>query len=280
MPETAAAFAAGDIGVMRVRGLVGAREAAPECFAAAEAMLVGQARGLEARDFAAAVEMWRHRVAPAVTATEERDRFERRRLSITDSFDGMVHLEGDLDPVSGEVIITAIGSLAGPANRDGGDGRTPTQRRVDAITEICRNHLDSGEAPVAGGQKPHLHVIVDYQTLYGEAPGGGEVGDRRVIGPAAIEFFACDTIACRVVTNGSHILDMGRQVRTATPAQLRALAIRDGGCVVPGCGRPPSWCDAHHLLLWVEGGLTNIDEMRLLCRPHHLMLHLGILQLE
>ncbi|MDP2624446.1 MAG: DUF222 domain-containing protein [Actinomycetota bacterium] len=173
-----------------------------------------------------------------------------------------------------------MGSLAGPANRDGGDGRTPTQRRVDAITEICRNHLDSGEAPVTGGQKPHLHVIVDYQTLYGEAPGGGEVGDRRVIGPAAIEFFACDTIACRVVTNGSHILDMGRQVCTATPAQLRALAIRDGGCVVPGRGRPPSWCDAHHLLPWVEGGLTNIDEMRLLCRPHHLMLHLGILQLE
>jgi hypothetical protein len=281
MPHTAAAFADGDIDPVRVRRLVDARDAAPESFPAAEERLVDQARRLDAKDFTSAVEMWCRRVVPRVIATEERERFERRRLSISDSFDGLVHLEGDLDPVSGEVVITAIRSVASPANRDNTDGRTPTQRRVDALTEICRAHLDSGVAPVSGGVKPHLDVIVDLDTLHQGANRRSEIGERRVLGPAAIEFFACDASVCRIVTDGpSRILDMGRRARTATPAQLRALAIRDGGCVVPGCGRPPSWCDAHHLIPWVEGGLTDIDEMCLVCRPHHMMIHLGILQLE
>lgn len=182
MPHTAAAFADGDIDPVRVRRLVDARDAAPESFPAAEERLVDQARRLDAKDFTSAVEMWRRRAVPRVIATEERERFERRRLSISDSFDGLVHLEGDLDPVSGEVVITAIRSVASPANRDNTDGRTPTQRRVDALTEICRAHLDSGVAPVSGGVKPHLDVIVDLDTLHqGAHPtlrDRGETGTR------------------------------------------------------------------------------------------------------
>jgi hypothetical protein len=209
MPHTAAAFADGDIDPVRVRRLVDARDTAPESFPAAEERLVDQARRLDAKDFTSAVEMWRRRAVPRVIATEERERFERRRLSISDSFDGIVHLEGDLDPVSGEVVITAIRSVASPANRDNTDGRTPTQRRVDALTEICRAHLDSGVAPVSGGVKPHLDVIVDLDTLHQGATRRSEIGERGVLGPAAIEFFACDASVCRIVTDGpSKILDM------------------------------------------------------------------------
>ena len=53
----------------------------------------------------------------------------------------------------------------------------------------------------------------------------------------------------------------------------------DRGCVIPGCGRPSSWCDAHHEVAWIHGGLTNIECMRLVCRPHHMMIHLGLLDL-
>ncbi len=68
-------------------------------------------------------------------------------------------------------------------------------------------------------------------------------------------------------------LDLGRSVRRATPAQRRALAVRDGGCVFPGCEAPPGWCDAHHVETWHLGGLTDLARLALLCRHHHGVTH-------
>jgi len=61
-----------------------------------------------------------------------------------------------------------------------------------------------------------------------------------------------------------------------TPAQRRALALRDGdGCAFPGCDRPGSWCDAHHLNHWVDGGPTDLSNGVLLCGWHHQVIHRG-----
>ncbi|MDZ7882807.1 MAG: HNH endonuclease signature motif containing protein [Mycobacterium sp.] len=51
--------------------------------------------------------------------------------------------------------------------------------------------------------------------------------------------------------------------------------MRDGGCAHPGCGRPVSWCDAHHIRPWSSGGHTSIDNGVLLCRLHHTAIHHG-----
>jgi HNH endonuclease len=60
------------------------------------------------------------------------------------------------------------------------------------------------------------------------------------------------------------------------PTALRkALVVRDEHCAFPGCDRPQSWCDAHHVVHWADGGETNLDNLLLLCRPHHRMLHNG-----
>jgi hypothetical protein len=280
MPHTAAAFGAGHIDVIRVRRLMDAHSDAPDQFGRAEEDLVERARAQEAAAFTQTVAIWRQNIAHQRARLEEQQQFRRRRLTITETFEGMIHLDADMDRISGETVLTAIGALAGPADRDGEDGRTPTQRRVDALGEICRRYLDSGEASISGGQRPHLNVIVDLDALTGGPVTRSQIGHGRPLGPAAREFLACDATVCGVLMEGPHeILQMGRKVRTATPAQLRALAVRDGGCVVPGCGRPPDWCDAHHLIPWIEGGATNTEEMCLLCRPHHILLHLGLLDL-
>jgi hypothetical protein len=59
------------------------------------------------------------------------------------------------------------------------------------------------------------------------------------------------------------VLDVGRECRTATPAQFAALIARDVGCAFPGCTRPASWCIAHHIIHWAAGGETNLDNVRL-----------------
>jgi hypothetical protein len=70
-------------------------------------------------------------------------------------------------------------------------------------------------------------------------------------------------------------LDVGRTTRVVQPAQRTALAVRDGGCVFPGCDRPLSWCEAHHLVHWLDGGPTDLDNLVLVCRAHHRAVHEG-----
>ena len=71
---------------------------------------------------------------------------------------------------------------------------------------------------------------------------------------------ACDA-PLRAILLDPHgaVLHHGRSRRFATPAQKRALTVRDGGCIIPGCDIPPEWCDTHHLTPWRDGGLTDID---------------------
>ncbi|MDQ1464963.1 MAG: hypothetical protein QOC73_1904 [Actinomycetota bacterium] len=68
-------------------------------------------------------------------------------------------------------------------------------------------------------------------------------------------------------------LDVGRSERLATPAMRKALMIRDGGCAAPGCHCPPGRLEAHHILHWIDGGVTAVWNLVLLCRRHHRFVH-------
>ena len=70
-------------------------------------------------------------------------------------------------------------------------------------------------------------------------------------------------------------LDLGRATRVVSPAQRQALAVRDGGCVFPGCRRPVGWCEAHHVWHWLDGGPTDLGNLALVCREHHRAIHDG-----
>ena len=70
-------------------------------------------------------------------------------------------------------------------------------------------------------------------------------------------------------------LEVGRTSRVVTAAQRAALAVRDGGCVLAGCDRPPAWCEAHHLRHWLHGGPTDLANLALVCRAHHRAVHEG-----
>jgi Domain of unknown function (DUF222)/HNH endonuclease len=78
----------------------------------------------------------------------------------------------------------------------------------------------------------------------------------------------------------SQPLDVGRTTRVVQPAQRTALAVRDGGCVFPACDRPLAWCEAHHLVHWLDGGPTDLDNLVLVCRAHHRAVHEGGWQLQ
>jgi hypothetical protein len=70
------------------------------------------------------------------------------------------------------------------------------------------------------------------------------------------------------------VLDLGRSHRVVTERQYKALLLRDRGCAHPGCRRRHG-LQAHHVTHWIRGGRTDLNNLVLLCRRHHHLLHDG-----
>ncbi|HEY3559889.1 MAG TPA: DUF222 domain-containing protein [Kribbella sp.] len=125
------------------------------------------------------------------------------------------------------------------------------------------------------GAKACITVTIDLQDLKAataDATGQTVYGDA--LSAATIRRLACDAkIIPIVLGSNSEPLDVGRCERLVTKAMRFTLNARDRGCVV--CGAPPIMCDAHHLISWIDGGETKINNLALLCRRHHVDLHNG-----
>ncbi len=87
---------------------------------------------------------------------------------------------------------------------------------------------------------------------------------------------ACDAAYVAVLhhVGQGEPLRLGRKTRTISPAQRRALRIRDGGCQFPGCHRR-RFLEAHHVRHWSQLGRTDLDNLVLVCRFHHMLVHEG-----
>jgi hypothetical protein len=85
---------------------------------------------------------------------------------------------------------------------------------------------------------------------------------------------ACDADLVPVRWDGDgSLLALGRSRRTVPSHLRKAVVARDRTCVYPGCGRPATWCDAHHIIPWARGGPTDLSNLILLCRYHHRVVH-------
>ena len=296
MPLTSRAVAAGDVSMSAARVLVTAREADPDAFEQAEASLVDAARIHSVADLHRVATFWRQQVERERARDGddiEDEAWRRRALHASVTFGGSVRVDGDLDPATGETLLTALRAVQDAEARSRGrdDERTPAQRRADALGEICRQWLDRPNRPSVGGERPHLTVTVPIEALRSATAGIGDLSqdedrpswlDRAGAeldhtGPAltaTVREMACDASVMRVVMSGrSQPLDVGRRTAVIPPAMRRAVIVRDRTCRFPGCERPHPWCDAHHVVHWADGGPTSMSNLLLLCRPHHRMVH-------
>jgi len=170
---------------------------------------------------------------------------------------GMVRVDGDLDSETGEALLTALGAVldAETRSRAGQDDRTSAQRRADALGEICRQWLDRSDRPMIGGERPHVTLTVDAGMLAGRAAGMAELDRTGAVPEEIAKRHLCDASVMRVALSGrSQPMDVGRRTPIVPPAMRRAVIVRDRGCRFPGCDRLHSWCDAHHIVHWADGG--------------------------
>jgi Domain of unknown function (DUF222) len=214
----------------------------------------------------------------AVPVAENSDLNE---MTVVQTDDGRLSASLDLDALTGEELLTALDPLCRPIPLPDGspDPRPSGRRRAEAFGQILRTYLSNSQRPTSGGVLPHVTLIRPAPTALLVARGDGAVDTLGFGGPvtaATADLISCDsTIGSVIVDDAGAPLDVGRSERLFTPAIRKGLAVRDGGCAHPGCGRPVSWCDAHHIEPWGSGGVTSLDNGVLLCRLHHTAIHHG-----
>jgi uncharacterized protein DUF222/HNH endonuclease len=266
--KVGAAFREGEISLPAVKVLAHTRESAPEAFEAAEELLVHAAKIHPVAELHRVVSTWREQVLRGRS-----DLREGRRLHASLTLGGMVRIDGDLDPEAGETLLVALSAVIDAEVRSAEpETRTPAQRRADALEEICRSYLERSDRPLVARERPHLVVTVPYEALTTGGP--GELERTGALSASAVRRLACDGAVSRVVLSPrSEPLDVGRKTSVVPAPLRRAVVLRDRTCTFPGCDRHHSWCDAHHVRHWADGGPTALRNLVLLCRRHHRAVH-------
>ena len=168
-----------------------------------------------------------------------------------------------------DAIAAAVDAHARPVDND--ERRSPAERQAEALADICGYVLDHGDLPQCGGARPHMNVLIGLEDLENRAKAACS-GSRGHPSPASLRMLCCDAAVIPIVLDGQgQPLDVGRMTRVIPEGLRRAVMARDHGCA--RCGRPPSWCEAHHLIPWEHGGATALDNLVLLCRACHRLVH-------
>jgi hypothetical protein len=145
---------------------------------------------------------------------------------------------------------------------------------ADALCRIAESYLARGPTPVKGADRHHVIVHVDADALSRDGPGRSRLADGPAIAPEVARRLGCDASLSAIVKRGRKMLSVGRRTRAIPAAIDRALRERDQGCRFPGCEKT-RFVDAHHIRHWAQGGETSLDNLVLLCRHHHRLVHEG-----
>jgi hypothetical protein len=278
LPLISEAMRHGQVSYTKVRALT--RVATAEN----EAGLLEFAKAASAAHVERLVRSWRY-VDRLEEAQLDRRRLTSRSLTTYTDSDGMLIIRGCLDPVNAAAFLRALEASTDSlyekerALKDEvGTTTTHQQRRADALGLIAESALRADLDPGTRGDRYQVVVHVDAPVLQelgpddAGHPGMAMLEDAIGVSAETSRRLACD---CAIVTmahapDGS-VLNVGRKTRTIPPGLRRALNFRDKTCRFPACG--VRVCDGHHLKHWADGGETNLDNLMLLCRRHHVAIH-------
>jgi len=263
LPESHQAVVDGEIGFAHLATMARTAEALGDRFD--EKVLVEKAKENSPGKFFYICHHARHAADPKAYAAEQAEQVEQRRLKLSKWMDGSVLISGQLDPIGGAAVLSMIEPMARKSGPD--DDRGLEQRNADALVDLA-----SG-----GGSQAQIQVTSSLETLLALAGApAAEMEHCLPVSSTTIERLACDSSIARVLLNSeSLVIDVGRSKRVVSEPGRRALTARDGHCTWRECDRPASRSAAHHLVHWINGGSSDLDNLILLCHRHHWMLHEG-----
>jgi hypothetical protein len=240
------------------------------------------ANGLDPTDLSRLAEQIRAQSVPHQAADKARRQHRDQSLHASTTLDGMVHISGLLDPEAGAAFKHALGFFTpkppkpDEALADPSRSAPIAYRRALGLTQMARHAMaHAADCHGAGGTRDTMIIGVGLDVLT-KGVGVGAVAGGPILPAGALRRLACDAgIIPAVLGSQSENLDLGRRARIANPALRAAVIARDGGCIFPGCQRPPSWSECHHRQHWLNGGKTTLENLDLLCTHHHHLTHEG-----
>lgn len=257
----------------------------PEVYGQAEVRLVELAEDFGPRQLRILGRRVLDVVAPEVSEAHEREALRReearalRRCFLTSRRrgDGTTDLRIRIPDLAADRLSTYLAAFTSPrrgsrAVQDGAD-RRPYQERLGVAFIAFLESVDPSRLPLHGGDATTLVVTVDLDRLR-DALGTALVGDEPITAAQARRLACTASIIPAVLGGDSEVLDLGRARRLFSPAQRKAMAVRDVTCRAQGCDIPAAWCEAHHANRpWVTGGRTDLTDGVLLCSWHHHRAH-------
>jgi uncharacterized protein DUF222/HNH endonuclease len=284
LPLTREAFGRGELSYSKVRSLTRVATGRSEEF------LLHQAR------YATASQLDRMLSAYRRTTDEEANAaHDERELSWHWCSDGSLQISARLPAEDGRAFLDALGAARaqireearevevkdGPAGPRRADelplGRIA--RNADALSLICESFARHGPTVRTGAERQQLIVHVDADTLVADVSGRSGIERGPRIARQAVRRLGCDASLQALVKRGRRTLYVGRKTRAVSPALHLAVRERDRCCRFPGCDNH-QWVDAHHIIHWADGGETSLDNLVLLCRRHHRLVHEGGFSVE
>jgi uncharacterized protein DUF222/HNH endonuclease len=272
LPLIRAAFRRGELSYAKVRALtrIGELENEKE--------LLTLARQLTAAQLERAVREYRR-----VTTEEAAAVHVAAYLDWYWDDDGSLVLRGRLAPEDGAVLVQALDAARDALRERGceadGGSAEPRPTNADALAVVADSALSAAGAARSGGERHQVVVHADEAVLAGTGEGGCELAEGPAIAAETARRLACDSSVVHVRERGDKTLSFGRKTRSVPPALGRALRRRDRGCRFPGCENH-RFVDAHHVRHWSRGGETRLDNLVLLCRRHHRLVHEGGYSIE
>ena len=300
-PVLAAAMREGTVSLAQAHVIRRAVDALPavvdaETVAAAEAHLVARADEFGPKELGRIGRRILDVVAPDVAEAAEAARLaaleahaeEHTRLTLRRLGDGTTRISGRVPDAVGTRFATYLEAYANPRLQPAAPPVDPMTRltyprRMGQALAQFLEAVDPTRLPVHGGDATTVVVTIPLASLKadlatadligaGLVPGDDLTGDRLTTGQA--RRLACTAKILPVVLGGDSLpVDLGRARRLFTPAQRKALLIRDRTCRAEGCDIPGTWCEAHHLDPWGRSGPTDLANGILLCSHHHHRAH-------
>ena len=281
-PLAAAAALEGDLGACQLDPILSTLSALPVTVSEqerenGEKILVDLARDAGPKQIKRAAKRLLDQLDPDGPEPKDREpKPPRNELGSVTHRDGTYGVTIRTDAETSARLKAALDPMAKPhaaTEEEGRDDRTQRERYGDAFTTFVRLGMAHPDIPNQAGETVHVVVTVTLDNLMtGLGTACLDLVGEITATEARMLACECKIIPVTLGTNGEP-LDVGRAQRLATPAQRRALAIRDHGCTFPGCDEPPQRCTAHHIIFWAHHGETKLDNLVLLCGRHHRLIH-------
>lgn len=183
----------------------------------------------------------------------------------------------ELDPVRDATWWSTVQEHLATLRQHDGNGGTPIQQlEIEAVLAA----VSSGQASL---RVPEALVVVDDRTLREGRHDQSvcELSDGTSLPVDTVRRMCCDAVLVALTVDADgQPLRTGREQRTATRAQRRALRAIYRTCAHPECTVAFDRCRIHHIVFWRNGGCTDIDNLLPVCEQHHHLVHEGGWRIE